>query len=155
LASAPASPPTIIQNNMPVIMLVALSVCGYNTPVYSLYVGKRFLLVRRPEGRDRTLIATREAAGEGCSAPVRDHLLLSFVLAEGRGRNFDPTAEQRHWRDLAREYAEGDPTTRRATRSEIDNLISGMASWGSRPLRHGVRQCGGSGDFLLAYNMAR
>ncbi|MDP8952963.1 MAG: acyl-CoA dehydrogenase family protein, partial [Actinomycetota bacterium] len=71
--------------------------------------------------------------------------------------NFDPTDEQRRWRDLAREYAEGEihPRAEALDREQKFpyGIISGMASLGLMGLTL-PEEYGGSGGDFVAYNMA-
>ena len=71
--------------------------------------------------------------------------------------NFDPTDEQRRWRDLAREYAEGEIQPRaealdREQKFPYD-IVSDMASLGLMGLTL-PEEYGGSGGDFVAYNMA-
>ena len=71
--------------------------------------------------------------------------------------NFDPTDEQRRWRDLAREYAEGEIRPRaealdREQKFPYD-IVSGMASLGFMGLTL-PEEYGGSGGDFVGYNMA-
>src|SRR5918997_6117226 len=71
--------------------------------------------------------------------------------------NFDPTDEQRRWRDLAREFAQGEIRPRAA---ELDreqkfpyDLVAEMASLGLMGLTL-PEEYGGSGGDFVAYNLA-
>ena len=71
--------------------------------------------------------------------------------------NFDPTGEQRRWRDLARDFAQGEIAPRAA---ELDreqrfpyDIIAGMARLGLMGLTLPEEYGGSGGDFVL-YNMA-
>jgi short-chain 2-methylacyl-CoA dehydrogenase len=87
--------------------------------------------------------------------------LLSCLRATRRGRgramNFDPTSEQRRWRDLARDFAREEVRPRAA---ELDreqkfpyDVVSEMARLGLMGLSL-PQEYGGSGGDFVAYNMA-
>ena len=71
--------------------------------------------------------------------------------------NFDPTDEQRRWRDLAREYAEGEIRPRAEALDREQRfpygIVSEMASLGLMGLTL-PEEYGGSGGNFVAYNMA-
>ena len=71
--------------------------------------------------------------------------------------NFDPTDEQRRWRDLAREYAQGviRPRAEALDREQKFpyDIVSEMASLGLMGLTL-PEEYGGSGGDFVAYNMA-
>src|SRR5215217_4224376 len=81
-------------------------------------------------------------------------------FAEGPGgltMNFDPTDEQRRWRDLARDFAQGEIRTRAA---ELDReqkfpyeIVAEMARLGLMGLTL-PEEYGGSGGDFVAYNLA-
>src|SRR5215216_4119532 len=81
-------------------------------------------------------------------------------FAEGPGgltMNFDPTDEQRRWRDLARDFAQGEIRTRAA---ELDReqkfpyeIVAEMARLGLMGLTL-PEESGGSGGDFVAYNLA-
>lgn len=71
--------------------------------------------------------------------------------------NFDPTDEQRRWRDLARDFAQGEIRPRAA---ELDreqkfpyDIIASMARLGLMGLTL-PEEYGGSGGDFVAYNLA-
>lgn len=71
--------------------------------------------------------------------------------------NFDPTEEQRRWRDLAREYAQGEIRPRAAKLDKEQrfpyDIISEMARLGFMGLTL-PEEYGGSGGDFVAYNLA-
>jgi butyryl-CoA dehydrogenase len=86
---------------------------------------------------------------------------LSGLVAVRRGSagamNFDPTSEQRRWRDLAREFAQDEVRPRAA---ELDreqrfpyDIVAGMGCLGLMGLTL-PEEYGGSGGDFVAYNMA-
>src|SRR5215210_6433949 len=71
--------------------------------------------------------------------------------------NFDPTDEQRKWRDLARDFAQGEIRPRAADldREQIfpHDIVAEMASLGLMGLTL-PEEYGGSGGDFVAYNLA-
>src|ERR671912_1451918 len=71
--------------------------------------------------------------------------------------NFDPTDEQRRWRDLAREFARGEIRPRAAALDREQkfpyDIVAGMSSLGLMGLTL-PEEYGGSGGDFIAYNLA-
>ncbi|PLS87106.1 MAG: acyl-CoA dehydrogenase [Actinobacteria bacterium] len=71
--------------------------------------------------------------------------------------NFDPTEEQRRWRDLAREYAEGEIRPRAGALDREQkfpyDIVEGMTDLGLMGLTV-PEEYGGSGGDFVAYNLA-
>src|ERR671913_2524559 len=96
------------------------------------------------------------AAGEGSTERARRRNPTGWG-ARRRAMNFDPTDEQRRWRDLARDFAQGEIRPRAA---ELDreqkfpyDIVAEMAGLGFMGLTL-PEEYGGSGGDFVAYNLA-
>src|SRR3712207_2456455 len=96
------------------------------------------------------------AAGEGSTERARRRNPTGWG-ARRRAMNFDPTEEQRRWRDLARDFAQGEIEPRAA---ELDreqrfpyDIIVEMARLGLMGLTL-PEEYGGSGGDFVGYNLA-
>ena len=71
--------------------------------------------------------------------------------------NFDPTEEQKRWRDLARDYAQGEIRPRAARLDKEQTFPYGIVAEMARLGLMGItvpEEYGGSGGDFVAYNLA-
>src|ERR671916_3452012 len=96
------------------------------------------------------------AAGEGSTERARRRNPTGWG-ARRRAMNFDPTEEQRRWRDLARDFAQGEIHPRAAGLDREQtfpyDIVADMARLGLMGLTL-PEEYGGSGGDFVSYNLA-
>src|SRR5215204_5187290 len=151
LASAPAIPPTMIQKiNAPsIVASFGRLATLYCTPLYD--GGKHMF---RTNSKRHNIIAY-----EAPRIPVFCGAVIMASIREIRRitMNFDPTDQQRRWRDLARDFAQNEI---RPSAAELDreqkfpyDIIADMAQLGLMGLTL-PQEYGGSGGDFVTYNLA-
>src|SRR5918994_2099194 len=125
-------------------------------PLRSVFCAQVYPLIRARE----TLVSECTVYFLNRFLHVPEGVLLSCPKSEGSGgllMNFDPTADQRKWRDLARAFAQGEIRPRAADLDREQkfpyDMIAEMANLGLMGLTL-PEEYGGSGGDFVAYNLA-